>query len=202
MKSLALKRFSRRFKPETLIWVKRGYTVPVPSHIKMKTLLRHSIPNSDWIETGTYLAETTKYLASKYENNCIYTIEPEKSIYDYVKSKYSRISNIKFLNGSSEEIFEETLENTRGSVNLWLDGHYSGDITFKGEQESPIISELNTLSAHAHRFTDLCIFIDDFRLFGTASGYPAKNYLVEWSQINNFSWLIENDIFVALKRMS
>jgi hypothetical protein len=200
MKSLALKRLSRRIKPETLIWAKAGFAVPVPSHIKIKTLLRHSIPNSDWIETGTYLAETTISLARKNQKNIIYTIEPAESIYNYVKSRYSRFSNIKFLKGSSEDIFEETLENTEGSVNLWLDGHYSGDVTFKGELESPIICELNVLAVHAHRFTSLCVFVDDFRLFGSASGYPPKNYLVEWSQIHNFSWLVENDIFVARKR--
>ena len=202
MKSLLLKRIMRQIKPETYIWTKAGYTVPVPFHIKMKTLRRNSIPNSDWIETGTYLAETTISLAKKNKSNTIYTIEPAEAIYNFVRVRYSRYQNIKFLNGSSEDIFESTLECTHKAVNLWLDGHFSGDITFKGASESPIAHELNAVSKHSPRFEAMSVFIDDFRLFGTADGYPDKNFLVEWSKTNNFSWFVENDIFVAQKRRS
>lgn len=197
MNSLTLKRLARRIRPETIIWVKNRYQVPVPSQIKINTLLRHAIPNSDWIETGTYLAETTLSLAKKNKKNKIYTIEPAENIHAFVSSKYSKIRNIKFLHGTSEVLFNSTLEQTESSINLWLDGHYSGDVTFKGEVESPIVHELEAVTRNLNRFTAIRVFVDDFRLFGAAAGYPTKKYLVEWANLNKFSWTVENDIFIA-----
>jgi hypothetical protein len=197
MNNLALKRIIRRIKPETLFWARAGYQVPVPFQIKICTMLRHSVPNSDWIETGTYLAETTLELAKKNRNNRIYTIEPAKNIYEFVKTRYANVPNIEFLNGTSEELLGTTLEKTQKSINLWLDGHYSGDVTFKGDTHSPIINELKTLTLHLDKFDQISIFVDDFRLFGSAEGYPEKLFLVEWANGHNLSWSVENDIFIA-----
>jgi hypothetical protein len=199
MNNLAFKRIVRRLKPETLIWVLRGYSMPAPFHAKINTLKRYSTPNSDWIETGTYLAETSLKLAKLNRKNQVYSIEPAKEIYEFVKSKYSKISNLNFLNGTSEELFESTLLKTGKELNLWLDGHYSGDVTFKGEIDSPIIHELDCLAKHVTKFKTISLFIDDFRLFGTSDGYPEKEYLVRWAESNDFSWNMENDIFIARK---
>ena len=196
MKTLAFKRIIRRLKPETLIWVMRNYPMPAPFHVKMNTLERYSTPNSDWIETGTYLAETSLNLAKLNRKNQIYSIEPARVIFEFVKFKFSRISNLNFLYGTSEELFESTLLKAGNEVNLWLDGHYSGDVTFKGEIDSPIIHELDCLAKHAAKFKTINIFIDDFRLFGTTDGYPEKEYLVKWSVSNKMSWTVENDIFI------
>lgn len=199
MNNLTLKRILRRLKPETLLWAVDGYPVPVPFQIKINTLFRYSIPNSDWIETGTYLAETTLFLAKRNQKNKIYTIEPAKTIHNFVSSKYSKIRNIEFLHGTSEALFNTTLEKTQTSINLWLDGHYSGDVTFKGEVDSPIVHELEALTRNLNRYNSIRVFVDDFRLFGTAAGYPTKEYLVEWADSNEFSWIVENDIFIAQK---
>ena len=177
----------------------RGYSMPAPFHVKMKTLQRYSTPNSDWIETGTYLAETTLELAKLNKKNQIYSIEPAKEIYEFVKSKYSNISNLNLLNGTSEELFESTLLKAGTEVNLWLDGHYSGDVTYKGEVDSPIIHELNFLAKHLAKFKRINLFIDDFRLFGNSVGYPDKGYLVFWAESNNFVWTVDNDVFIARK---
>lgn len=199
MKNLGLKRAIRRLKPETLIWILQGYPMPAPFHVKINTLMRHSTSNSDWIETGTYLAETSLKLAKLNRNSQIYSIEPSKEIFNFVNSRFSRISNLNFLNGTSEELFESTLLKAGNKLNLWLDGHYSGDVTFRGEIDSPIIHELDCLTKHASRFESITVFIDDFRLFGSSAGYPNKEYLVKWAESNNMSWLLENDIFIARK---
>ena len=173
--------------------------MPAPFHVKLKTLLRYSTPNSDWIETGTYLAETTVMLAKLNRKNQVYSIEPAKEIYEFVKDKFSTIPNLNILNGTSEELFEGVLLQVNPTINLWLDGHFSGDVTFKGNVDSPIIHELNCLATHSEKFSNINLFVDDFRLFGESEGYPGKGYLVNWAESNNFSWAIENDIFIARK---
>lgn len=197
MRSLALKRIARKLKPETWIWIKNKYSVPLPSQIKLHTLLRYSLSNSDWIETGTYLAETAVFLAKQKNFNHIYSIEPSIDFFTFVNSQFSHIEKLHFLKGTSEQLFETALLKTSNRLNLWLDGHYSGDVTFKGDVISPIVHELKTLSFYLSRFEAVTLFVDDFRLFGTSEGYPDKNYLVTWANENGFSWFIEFDIFIA-----
>jgi hypothetical protein len=195
VKNFAIKRLLRKIRPESLIWAKNGYPVPVPFQIKLNTLLRNAIPNSDWIETGTYLAETTVALAKNFPQNRIYTIEPARKLYEFSSKKYSKYKNIDFILGTSEQELEKILINLTGSVNFWLDGHYSGDVTYKGEIDSPIITELKLIESHKGVFKTAQIFIDDFRLFGSAPGYPSKEELIDWAVVQGFNWTVENDIF-------
>ena len=49
---------------------------PPPHFIKQSLLLRHGIPKSVWVETGTYLGQTTKFLSENF--NYVHSIEPSK----------------------------------------------------------------------------------------------------------------------------
>jgi hypothetical protein len=201
MDILTLKRLRRQIKPETFLWIKNGYPNPVPFQVKLNTLLRHAIPNGDWIETGTYLAETTIALAKKFPINKIYTIEPADHIYQFVSRRFAKYPNIEFVHGASEHVFSETLQKVRGSVNLWLDGHYSGDITYQGSIDTPILTELDLLCENQDKFNSMRIFVDDFRLFGVAPGYPPKETLLTWAAKQGFNWTVENDIFCCGHKM-
>jgi hypothetical protein len=54
---------------------------------------------------------------------------------------------------------------------FWLDGHYSGPGTAKGEAECPVTAELNAIEKHPR--SDHCILIDDADCFaGSAPTYP------------------------------
>ena len=194
---LALKRIKRRIHPETALWVLKGCTIPAPSGIKLRTLYRNASNNGDWIETGTYLAETTVALSRKFKNRKIFTIEPAQELFTFVSKRYSKISNVTFIFGTSEDRLSNTIERIETEeINFWLDGHYSGDVTFKGEIESPIIFELDQIEKRIRLFTEATIFIDDFRLFGEAQGYPKKEFLIDWAKKNILTWNVENDIFI------
>ncbi len=176
-----------------------GFDIPFPQHIKLKTLFKYSIKNADWIETGTYLGETSRALSNRFPKNLIYTIEPSELLHAFVSKKLNKYQNIKFIYGTSETSLVEILSKVSPKVNLWLDGHYSGDVTYSGDNISPILQELSHVKTALSRFTEICIFVDDFRLFGVESGYPTKNELVQWCSQNNFFWMVENDIFVMVK---
>ena len=59
-------------------WSKLHYASPAPSPVKKKVLLRHNLPDCTWIETGTYLGDTTFFL-SKLSSKVI-SIEPAEKL--------------------------------------------------------------------------------------------------------------------------
>ena len=197
--SFYAKAIKRRLTPTYLIWRANGFNAPSPQFIKVKLLKRNGIATGSWVETGTYLGDTTKYLARNFPKSQVITLEPDKRIYTFTSYRLKKFKNIKFVNGSSEHKFDNVLSKLEGPVNFWLDGHFSGDITFKGDLYSPVIKELEVIQKHQSRLKKVCVLIDDMRDFNDdpISGYPSRNYLVDWANKNNLIWQIEQDIFIA-----
>jgi hypothetical protein len=166
-------------------------------------LLNHSIPQAIWIETGTYLGDTTYFLSKRA--TFVYSIEPEPTLFRNAETRFRNESNIKVINGLSEEVLPKLLPDIKGDVNFWLDGHDSGGATHKGPRETPIVQELTCISRHRANFTRMIVFIDDVRLFTPThkdytGSYPTLDYLVDWSRGNHLQWSITHDIFIASSR--
>lgn len=191
----------RRLRGDKRRWAKNGFLVPAPGMVKRACLTRHSFKDATWIETGTYLGETTNFLSKTAKR--VVSIEPEPELFRRAQVRFAAVTNIELINGLSEEIFPALLPSIRGSVNFWLDGHYSAGVTHLGPQETPIVDELKVISENMKNFEGLCVMIDDVRLFGnTASGlqdkaYPDIDVLVNWARDNKLPWTIEQDIFIA-----
>lgn len=182
-------------------WARRDFAAPSPHFIKQSCLIRNSHPNSTWIETGTYLGQTTKIL-SKYGAK-VYSIEPEPTLFANARRYFYKNSNVEILNGTSESVLPDLLPKIRGNVNFWLDGHYSAGITFKGDRDTPILDELNCISENIAHFGKICVLVDDIRCFDPRqpeySNYPKIDILVAWANKHGLVWHIEHDIFVARK---
>jgi len=182
-----------------LDWGKRSYSAPSPHFIKQIVLLRNAFPNSTWIETGTYLGQTTDELSK--HGSFVYSIEPEPILYSNALAYFKSYPNVEILKGLSEEVFPSLLTKLTGDINFWLDGHYSSGITHKGPQDTPILDELAHISKNLNHFGKVCVMIDDIRCFNPEivqyASYPTLNVLVDWANQNSLSWNIEHDIFVA-----
>ena len=180
-------------------WAKSNFQAPSPHYIKQACLIRNSFPNATWIETGTYLGQTTQVLSKNGLK--IYSIEPEPILFANAYNYFKKFNNVEILNGTSEQIFPNLLPKINGDVNFWLDGHYSAGITFKGIQDTPILEELKQITDNLNHFKKVCVLIDDIRCFNPQiteySTYPSVNILVAWANDNNLHWHIEHDIFVA-----
>jgi hypothetical protein len=191
---IALQRIRELFQ-----FYKRNFDAPYPTFIKRKTLVSHAVPAGNWIETGTYVGSTSKYLSQKFPR--ITTIEPSEHFYELSNSRLSKVKNIRTIFGSSEEEFEKAIELESCKLNVWLDGHFSDGGTFLGEAVSPVMQELSVISAHKHRFESIVVFVDDVRLFSRSVGmetdYPPITFLIDWANQNGFNWEIQNDIFIA-----
>ena len=184
---------------EWIQFYKRNFDAPYPTYIKRKTLTSHAIPHGNWIETGTYVGSTSKFLAKKFPR--ITTIEPSEHFYKLSNSRLRKVHNIRIVFGPSEKEFENAVRLEVSKLNVWLDGHFSDGGTFLGEAVSPVMQELNVISEHRHRFEEIVVFVDDVRLFSRAldmpTDYPPITFLIEWAYQNGFNWQIQNDIFIA-----
>jgi len=182
-------------------WIKGNYELPCPNFIKTSVLMRNGSKVATWIETGTYLGETTEILAKDAKQ--VFSIEPSAELYKNAQKKLGGYKNITLLNGLSENLLTGVLEGIEDShVCFWLDGHFSLGNTFKGPNETPIVDELNIISRYLSKFNLVTVLVDDMRSFPfrEITGYPPKKFLVDWAEINNLHWHIEYDIFIAQKK--
>lgn len=178
-------------------WGQRGYASPFPNSIKRATLLRHNLPGATWVETGTYHGDTTAFLAPHAKQ--VFSIEPEPSLFAMASGRFKSTGNVTIIKGTSEDTFPDLLPKLSGNVCFWLDGHYSDGGTFLGAKVSPIEEELAEVSRHLGRLAQVKVLVDDFRLFDTDPGYPARDVLIDWARRSQMSWSVETDIFVATK---
>lgn len=195
---LLVKQYRRRLTLSHVAWRKNGFASPSPHSVKMAVLERYGSFGSTWIETGSYLGETASRLSRISKQ--VHSIEPEKSLFEFVSWRYKKIVNLEFYYGPSEKVLEDLVRVQSANTCFWLDGHFSGDITYKGENSSPIIFELNIIEKYLANLENVRVFVDDVRDFAfqsNDSSYPNINYLVSWATKNNLNWTIEHDIFIA-----
>lgn len=197
------KRIERGLKNERREWIQRQYASPSLAHIKRAVLLRLGFPGAVWVETGTFMGDTAALLAA--HSNAVYTIEPDRALHEKAAARFADGSKVKALHGLSEEVFPTLLPTLSGTVNFWLDGHYSGGITHQGPTDCPVRDELQNIENNLSRYAKVAVLIDDVRCFDSSipeyADYPDVDYLVDWARKNNLVWHIEHDIFVAKSRV-
>jgi len=191
-----LKVLKRNLSLESHKWRNMNYSSPSPQHVKIGILNSNSLKNATWVETGTYLGDTTSKLAKIARK--VISIEPQGELSTFASTRLKKFKNVEVINATSESCIAEVLEGISGPTCFWLDGHYSGDITYQGADISPISIELSAISKFL-KSNEVVVFVDDFRLFvnSTDTGYPAHSTLVDWAVENDLSWTIEQDIFIA-----
>jgi hypothetical protein len=185
--------------PTVLKWVRSKFRGPAPHFVKINFLsLAKGV--DVWIETGTYLGQTTRKLSTM--GSRVISIEPSTKFSADATVRLRSFSNIKIINALSEDVLDQTISSVeqlkQKSIAFWLDGHFSEGNTFLGPLETPIESELNVISSHLGNFESVWVFVDDFRCFVQSNkDYPAPSILVDWAKCNGLNWTVENDIFLA-----
>ena len=179
---------------QAMLWSKNNFLSPAPQSVKQRVLSKYSVESATWVETGTFLGTTTFFLARIAPN--VVSIEPSKELFLRAQKRFSG-KNVTLINGTSEDVLYETLAGQANAINIWLDGHYSGGVTFQGSSNCPVPQELAAVSANLHRFARISIFIDDIRCFvAREEGYPPLKSLVDWAEDHDLTWHIEHDILI------
>jgi len=190
--------FSGVLSREMVEWERVGYSTPAPVRVKNAVLLRHSLSDAVWIETGTLHGDTSDFL-SRHASH-VHTIEPHPELFSNALIRFASHKNVTIYNEMSETFLARFLPSVSGNVCFWLDGHYSSEGTFKGPNDTPLLEELQAIKSNFGRFERVAILIDDIRLCGKRhvyGVYPTLSSLVAFADELNLSWCIEHDIFIA-----
>lgn len=157
--------------------------------------LSKTIQTKHYIETGTYLGDGIKCVLNNYEN--IHSIELSEKWYHYNVKQFKNNKNVKIHLGDSKKILPELLKTLNEPITIYLDAHYSGGTTAFGEEEVPLLFELEILKQR--KYNDI-IIIDDCRLLGKIGICGAgDNHPVYPTMRYNWSNITENKIISLMK---
>lgn len=137
-----------------------------------------------YVETGAYLGDGIQNVMGNYE--CVHSIELTQKYYDSNVARFEG-KNVRMYHGDSKRVLPGLLATLPEPVTVFLDAHYSGGATGFGEEETPLLFELEVLRRRPY---DDIIIVDDCRLLGAAGEcgisanhpvYPKIKY--DWRDI-------------------
>jgi len=138
--------------------------MPALTEFELKNMLK--IPCQIFVETGTYMGETTKVASSLFEK--VHTIEIAPHFYQRAKTIFST-TNVTCHLGDSSIVLKDICPTLDKPTCFWLDGHWSAGNTGKGIKSVPLYEELEIIM---NMCSQVCvILIDDCRLFGKTDPY-------------------------------
>jgi hypothetical protein len=173
-------------------WKKNGKPLPV-SYQSKHDALRDALKTykiSTLVETGTYLGDTLYMLYPEFDQ--LYSIELSPIFHHRALRRFSKMGKIKLIQGDSGSELKTLIPQLKGPALFWLDGHYSGGITAKGDKECPVMEELESIFRSPFQHV---IYIDDARLFIGKDDYPTIEGLKDFvsQQKPDLQFRIEND---------
>lgn len=142
-------------------------------------------PTREYIETGAYLGDGIRSVIGYYET--IHSIELSERWYAHNVEQFKMIPNVHVHLGDSSKVLPRLLDEIKQPVTIFLDAHYSGAPTAFGDEETPLLKELDLLRKRPY---DDIIIIDDIRFLGSKGTcgagpddpvYPTMQY--DWSDI-------------------
>ena len=183
-------------------WKKMGEPIPPPNLIKQEIVEEYARKFSIQIliESGTYLGDMVFAMKNIFSE--IHSIELDTNLYKKAKKRFTNIENIHIIQGDSSKVLPELLTLINQPCLFWLDAHYSGGITAKGNLNTPIMIELKSI--FSHKTKNHVILIDDARCFIGREDYPTIKALKEFVTKNLPDYLFEvkNDIIRIHKYIS
>jgi hypothetical protein len=122
----------------------------------------------DFVETGTFRGETTRWAAGRFEH--VTTVEMNEQFYREACASLGDLPNVRVLHGDSVTVLKETIAALTGPALFWLDAHSGGGF-FAAEDYCPLIGELQAINASPLQHV---ILIDDARAFLAPPPPPFK----------------------------
>lgn len=149
----------------------------------------------NFVETGTYLGDTTWEYRRDFER--IESIEVEPYLHDQAVRRFRSMPHVTIHLGDSANVLPAIVPTLRGKTLYWLDGHYSAGITGAGVSHCPVFAELDAIFSLSNE--PFVIVIDDARCFGTDPAYPTVADVrerVAGLSRNEATMTVENDMII------
>lgn len=185
---------SFRRRGETRRWIANGCSGLAPPPVKRKILKsylrRYGLKN--FVETGTHLGDTLAQMAYDADVQCI-SIELSDEYYAAAAVRFRGQRNVQLVHGDSAKAMATIVRDLSAPALFWLDGHYSGGMTAKGDLETPISAELDCILKSPNK--QHVILIDDARCFDGTHDYPELHRILDYIRSqSNYSIEISADI--------
>jgi hypothetical protein len=177
--SVSARRFLAPLKRGRAAWrFDRGVAAQPATYAKRRYLLAlmRERSHDSLIETGTYLGETTAFLAQHARR--VISIEIEPTLHARAVDRFKDADNVEILLGDGMEIVPRLVGELEGPALLWLDGHFSGGITGRGAFDEPAVEILRRIREQQPP-AGMTIVVDDLRLFGADPTFPDLTSLID-----------------------
>lgn len=127
------------------------------------------------VETGTYMGDMLAAMARSFD--ALYSIELSEAYHAKAKARFAGKPHVHLRQGDSAVELAKVVAALQQRALFWLDAHYSGGLTARGDLDTPIVQELREiLSRNPARHV---VLVDDARCFDGSNGYPAMEALRE-----------------------
>lgn len=120
------------------------------------------------VETGTYLGEMIEAQSEFFDR--ILSVELQDELHAAAVDRFGDVPNVELFHGDSSLLLPTMIDDLDEPALFWLDAHYSGGVTARGEFDTPISSEVETVLA---RHLPDVVLVDDARCFDGTSDYPS-----------------------------
>jgi hypothetical protein len=180
-------------------WEAQGKPLPVSYRSKHDALRQAATAFhlDTLVETGTYLGDTLYMLYPDFKS--LYSIELSPLFHERARKRFSGMDKIHLIQGDSGRELANLVPKLGGPALFWLDGHYSGGTTAKGDKDCPVMEELEAVfrSPFPH-----VVFIDDARLFIGKDDYPTREGLRDFVRERKpeYGFTVENDCIRLIPR--
>ncbi len=138
------------------------------------------------IETGTFLGDMVE--AQKDNFKKIYSIELQQDLAEKAKARFLKMNHIRILQGDSSKLLGEILSEVNEPAIFWLDAHYSGGLTARGEKDCPIYAEVDAIFK---KNLNHILLIDDAKYFTGEGDYPKIDDLTVYIQKKDERYKVE-----------
>jgi hypothetical protein len=168
LKQAIKKRLQNR---EVYQWIKNGgQDAPPPHKIKQWAIARYQRDASIHVlvETGACLGDMVAAQLNNFRK--IYSIELSGKLARHASRRFKKQPKVEIIQGDSGKILKTLVPKINEQAIFWLDGHYSGGITAKGDTNCPVYEELSAIFQAPFNHI---ILIDDARCFTGDDDYPS-----------------------------
>ena len=97
-------------------------------------------------------------------------VEVEPRLAAWARVRFDGVANVRVVEGDSEQLMTGLIAELDQPALFYLDRHYSGGQTGKGQHETPVVKEVEAILRDAPNGS--FVIIDDARSFGRLQDYP------------------------------
>lgn len=162
----------------------------LPTHAQKQAVIREFARRFSvqyLVETGTCHGDMVAAMQNEFKK--IVSIELAEPFYQEVCRRFQGVANVELILGDSAKALPEVVQRLEGRAIFWLDGHYSGGDTARGENDTPVNEELRAIFKPGE--PDHIVLIDDARCFGTEPSYPTLAEIQQLVQTLRPGWNCE-----------